>query len=94
MNRPSARNALGNVLVSEVRKGDTVCVGGVLAWEVSDKVSSAAAGSSGPAAGGPASACSAIQKWSEGRVLCRWVSSPAPTLGLSRIPPAYRESGA
>lgn len=89
MNRPSACNALGNVLVNQVRKGR--CQGGGVAglglgWEVSDKVSSAAAGSSGPAAGGPASACSAIQKWSEGCVLCRWVSSPAPSPGLSRVP--------
>ena len=89
MNRPSARNALGNIFVSEVRKGGHE--GGLgLGWEVSDGVSSAAAGSSGPAAGGPASACPDLQKWSEGCILCRWVSFPAPTPWLSRAPPSLQ----
>ena len=84
MNRPSARNALGNVFVSQVSKGGHL--GGLgLSWEVSDRVSSAAAGSSGPASGGPASACPDLQEWSEGCVLCRWVSFLASNPGL---PPA------
>lgn len=57
-----------------------------LGWEIPEKISSAASGSSGPAAGGPASTRSAIQKWSEGCILCRWVSSLASTPGLSRVP--------
>ena len=55
---------------------------------------SIAAGSSGPASGGPASACPDLQEWSEGCVLCRWVSFLAPNPGLSRAPtglPAFRE---
>ena len=85
MNRPSARNALGNVFVSQVSKGGHQ--GGLgLSWEVSDLVSSAAAGSSGPASGGPSSACPDLQECSEGCVLRRWVSFLAPNPGLSRAP--------
>lgn len=93
MNRPSARNALGNVFVSQVRKGGTRVGRG---WARTYPT------------GSPPQLLEALAQLREDRhvrvlifrsgvkgVFCAggFVSSSAPTLGLSRVPTSLQGVG-